>query len=108
MSKQEFLRQWLCENGYRFIGERLVWDKDVLYPIFLIKAGECPPLSLGQIYGGVLLQDDPLWGDYLSAQIVRLERAYAGLRQSKDAAAAEKAGSIHAILSELKAIKEVR
>ena len=34
MTKQEDLRRWLNENGYAQCAERLVQDKDYLYPIF--------------------------------------------------------------------------
>ena len=106
MSKQEFLRGWLVDNGYFFAEEHLVWDKEVLYPIFSVKAGESKKLTPGEIYGGVKLQKDPLWSDYLSIQRNRLERAYEGLQRGKDEAAARKAREIFSALEELKTMQE--
>lgn len=106
MSKQEFLRGWLTENGYFFLSECLVWDKEVLYPIFTVKAGESRPLTAGQICGGVKLQNDPLWGDYLRLQASRLQRAYEGLQKAKDGAGKEKAAEIFAALTEVKTMME--
>jgi tRNA (adenine22-N1)-methyltransferase len=82
MSKPEYLRQWLPEHGYCFVGECLVWDKDTLYPVFQVRGGEASALNAIQAYGGVLLEDDPLYGDYLDRQIFRLGRAAAGLHAS--------------------------
>ena len=106
MSKQEFLRQWLTENGYFFLSEHLVWDKDVLYPIFIVKAGQSKKLSVGEIHGGVKLEKDPLWGDYLAIQCARLERAYEGLKRGRDEAAERKAKEVFTALEELKAMME--
>ena len=41
-------------------------------------------------YGGVMLADDPLYTDYLSQQIRRLETAINGLSQASDSASREK------------------
>jgi len=108
MSKQEFLRQWLTENGFFFMDEHLVWDKEVLYPIFTVKAGQSEKLTKGQIYGGVKLQSDPLWGDYLTVQVSRLQRAYEGLQKAKDGAGKEKAAEIFDALTEVKTMMEER
>ena len=106
MSKQEFLRKWLTENGYFFLSEHLVWDKEVLYPIFIVKAGKSKVLSAGEIHGGVKLQQDPWWGDYLTIQRRRLERAYEGLKRGRDAAAERKAQEVFTALEELKSMME--
>ena len=52
MTKQEPLRRWLNENGYAQCAERLVQDKDYLYPIFTVYGGPQPSLSVAEIYGG--------------------------------------------------------
>lgn len=82
MTKQEDLRRWLNENGYAQSAERLVRDKDYLYPVFTVFGGEQPPLSVGEIYGGVDIEVDPLAGEYLDQRIRRLDQAAAGLRKS--------------------------
>ena len=89
MTKAGELRRWLTENGYRFMGERLVWDKNFLYPVMVITGGEQQISELEQEYG-VCLADDPLYGDFLDRQIAKLQRAAAGKSHSeKDEVRAE-------------------
>jgi len=84
MTKTELLRTRLAANGYRFTGECLVRDKDYLYPVFTVTAGEMPPLTKTQEYGGVLLDGDPLYAEYLDLRMGKLRRAIEGLRRAKD------------------------
>ena len=82
MTKVEFLRKWLSDNGYSFTDERLVFDKDHLYPVFAVRGGRQSPLTLAQQYGGVLLDGDPLYGAYLDERIGKLQKAINGLQKS--------------------------
>lgn len=82
MTKVEYLRKWLVDNGYTFTEERLVWDKDHLYPVFAVRGGTQPPLTAAQQYGGVLLDGDPLYGAYLDERIGKLQKAVEGLQKS--------------------------
>ena len=82
MTKVEHLRKWLVDNGYTFTQERLVFDKEHLYPVFAVRGGKQPPLTAAQEYGGVRLEDDPLYGAYLEERIGKLEKAIEGLRRS--------------------------
>lgn len=82
MTKVEFLRKWIADNHYCFTGERLVFDKGHLYPVFVVRGGEQPPLTLVQQYGGVLLDGDPLYRTYLDERIKKLRKAVDGLRRS--------------------------
>lgn len=82
MTKQEDLRRWLNENGYAQCAERLVRDKDYLYPVLTAFGGAQPPLSEGELYGGVDIEVDPLAKEYLAARIRRLEQAETGLLKS--------------------------
>ncbi len=82
MTKVEQLRLWLSQNGYRFVNERLVWDKDFLYPIMQVTGGTQAVLEESEQYSGVLLEDDPLYSDYLQHQIHRLQRAIDGRSRS--------------------------
>ena len=84
MTKVEMLRKWLADNGYTFTGERLVFDKDHLYPIMLVRGGSQEKLTLGQQYGGVMLDGDPLYGEYLDERIMKLTVAIDGLMRAKD------------------------
>ena len=82
MTKVEYLRKWLVDHGYAFTEERLVWDKDHLYPVFAVRGGTQPPLTAAQQYGGVLLDGDPLYGAYLDERIGKLQKAVEGLQKS--------------------------
>ncbi len=82
MTKVEYLRKWLVDNGYAFTEERLVWDKDHLYPVFTVRGGTQPPLTAAQQHGGVLLDGDPLYGAYLDERIGKLQKAVEGLQKS--------------------------
>ena len=82
MTKVEYLRKWLVDNGYTFTEERLVWDKDYLYPVFAVRGGTQPPLTAAQQYGGVLLDGDPLYGAYLDERIGKLRKVISGLQKS--------------------------
>ena len=82
MTKIEYLRRWLGKNGYVFEKERLVWDKDILYPIFLVRGGSGSRINEIESYVGVALDGDPLYDDYLDHQINRLQKAIDGLNQA--------------------------
>ena len=86
MTKVEMLRKWLSDNVYTFTGERLVFDKDHLYPIMLVRGGTQEKLTLGQQYGGVMLAGDPLYGEYLDERIMKLTVAIDGLMRAKNEA----------------------
>lgn len=86
MTKPEDLRRWLNENGYAQYAERLVRDKEYLYPVFTVRGGTQPPLGVGEIYGGIDIEVDPLAREYLTQRIHRLEQAAAGLRKGSNPA----------------------
>lgn len=103
MTKVEMLRKWLVDNGYYFTEERLVLDKEHLYPVFAVRGGQQLPLTPAQQYGGVLLEGDPLYVRYLEQRIEKLEKAIAGLRHSaikENAVKAETLTKIARILQE--------
>ena len=43
-------------------------------------------MSEARLYGGLHLEGDPLYGDYLEAQLHRLRRRLDGLRHSREGA----------------------
>ena len=90
MTKAEVLRRWLPEHGYRVTAEQLAADKGVLYPILTAEGGKMQPISQAQAEGGILLQDDPLWGIYLDKRILRLRRAALGMQRGADARLTER------------------
>lgn len=105
MTKQELLRVWLTENGYHIMKETLVWDKQYLYPVFQVIGGQREPLTLCEEYGGIGLEDDPLYGTYLDQRIQKLAHAIDGLNRANDdssRARAEQLEKIRQILMEKK------
>lgn len=106
MSRAQELRRWLPEHGYAVRAERLVQDKGVLYPILTAAGGEMAPASESQAWGGFLLENDPLWGLYLSDRVLRLRRAAAGLARARDPALAEKRDGLLAVIGQLEAKRE--
>lgn len=101
MSRAEVLRRWLPENGFALLAEKLVQDKGVLYPIFTVQGGEITPIDDAAAWGGVLLEDDPLWGLYLEEQILRLRKAAAGLVRARDPALAARREEFLRVVAEL-------
>ena len=86
MTKVELLRRWISENGYVCRDERLVWDKGKLYVVLQMTAGEPFTPDEARLYGGLHLEGDPLYGDYLEAQLHHLRRRLDGLRHSREGA----------------------
>ena len=106
MTKIEWLRDWLAKNGYRFTAERLVWDKDFLYPVMQVTGGKQAPLTEEEQYGGLLLDNDPLYGEYLQHQMDRLARAIQGMNRSANPTSHEKARQLESLRLVLAAKKE--
>ena len=106
MTKVEYLRKWVIDNGYCFTEERLVLDKNYLYPVFAVRGGTQPPLTPAQQYGGVLLDGDPLYADYLDERIGKLQKAMNGLRRSHTAENTVKAEALSEICRALREKRE--
>ena len=81
-TKIDLLRCWLCGHGYRFLSETLVRDKEQLYVVFRVRAGMGQELSEADALTGLLLRSDPLYGEYLSPHLIKLNRARDGLAVS--------------------------
>ena len=81
-TKIEELRLRLCENGYAVTREHLVRDKGKLYVVMTVTAGKRYTPGAEQLHGGLALEREALYGDYLAHQISRLRRRAEGLRQS--------------------------
>ena len=101
MSKAETLRRWLPENGFAVLAEALAQDKGVLYPILTVRGGEMAPADGAAAWGGLLLEEDPLWGLYLEERILRLRKAAAGLARARDPALAERREEFLRVAAEL-------
>ena len=84
MTKVEMLRSWLADNGYCFTAESLVWDKEYLYPVMEVTGGTQKKLTAAEQWAGTEFADDPLYGEYLTHQILRLQKAIDGLNKAND------------------------
>ena len=104
-TRGEDLRSFLMEHGYAITRESLVYDRGILYPCMEAEGGEMA-LSLGQLYGGAKLLNDPLGDRYMIEKIIRLERAVAGLNHASDPKNREKADRLRDILTALLSMRE--
>ena len=102
MTKAAGLRYWLAVNGYRFTEERLVWDKNYLYPVLRVTGGGTPQaLAERQALTGVALDNDPLYREYLTQQADKLRRTAEGLRRSAKPDAQQRADAAEALVREI-------
>lgn len=81
MTKDHELRRYLMEHGYCITREALVYDRGTIYPVMEVTAGRME-LSLGQLYGGAKLMQDPLGERYLIEKIIRLLGMVAGMNRA--------------------------
>ena len=68
------LRQWLGEDGFHILEERLAREGDTLYVVMRAEAGEEPAMTPAQLWVGRQSRD-PLRGDYLRGLLEKLDRA---------------------------------
>ena len=101
MTKAAELRRWLSVNGYAFTDERLVWDKNYLYPVLRVNGGICPALTELQTLTGVLLDGDPLYADYLTQHAEKLLHIAEGLRRSDREDALHRAEAAEALAQQI-------
>ena len=106
MTKAETLRSWLAVNGYCFTDERLVFDKKYLYPILCVMGGESRPLRDEEAYGGIMLENDPLWDSYLTQQMKKIRIRIDGLHRSASGADRDEISRLGALYEALSARKE--
>ena len=102
MTKAADLRYWLAVNGYSFTAERLIWDKNYLYPVLRVTGGGTPQaLTERQALTGVALDNDPLYREYLTQQADKLRRTAEGLRRSAKPDAQQRADAAEALAREI-------
>ena len=77
-------------------------DKNYLYPVFTVCGGAQTALSVGEIYGGLDIEVDPLAGEYLAQRIRRLTQAVDGLLKGGSADNARRAQELGEIITALK------
>lgn len=96
------LRRWLSENGFCFLSETLVRDKEQLYVVFRVTGGaERRTLSEADALTGLLRSGDPLYGEYLSQHLAKLKRAADGLAVSSLADRAARIAHLQWLMEEL-------
>jgi len=83
MSKADRLRQWLLENSYRVLSERLVEDGPI-YQILTVSGGNGLPPSPAELLIGrySLIKSDPLFPRKLDELIAKAKAAFDGLSAS--------------------------
>ena len=104
-TKAEELRRFLMDNGYKILREKLVYDRGTIYPVMEVMAGYME-LSLGQLWGGAKLKNDPLGDQYMIEKMIRLFGAVAGLTRSERPVDREKADHLRDVLTELIVMRE--
>lgn len=104
-SKEEVLRRFLMDHGYAIRREALALDRGVLYPCMEAGAGEMI-LTLGQLWGGARLTEDPLGDRYIIEKILRLQTAVAGLNRAGGGENQKKADALREIITALLSMRE--
>ena len=105
MSKMEMLRQFLADNGYKILRERLVRDRGTVYPVMEIEAGGMH-LSMGELHAGVGLEHDPLQERALIEKIIRAQSVVANLNRTGRAADQVRADAYRDLIGELLMMRE--
>lgn len=98
------LRAYLASHGFSILREKLVRERGTLYPAMMVTAGEMT-LSDAQCLAGAGLLHDPLGERYIIEQIIRLQMALAGAKQSRRPGEQQKAEHLR---ESLKALLEWR
>ena len=107
MTKVEYLRPWLTEKGYMIEQERLVYENRTYFPVLtVVGGGEKRELTLGEIWGGVALQNDPLQLDALQETVRHLSYAVSGLEKSALPENKQRAEKYRCIIEQLQSMKE--
>jgi len=104
-TKAEELRLFLMEHGYEIRREALVRDRGTLYPVMEVTAGEMK-LTLGQLWGGAKLLQDPFGDRYMIEKIIRLFGAVVGRSRSDRPEDQEKADELREIITALQTQRE--
>jgi tRNA (adenine22-N1)-methyltransferase len=105
MSSMPELRFWLTENGYKIVGEHLAREGETLYTALSVRAGKQERLTPAQCWVG-RNSNDPLRGMWLEQWRSRVERALAGLAQSKQEQAAQRTAELNAVLAGIENMKK--
>lgn len=108
MTKPYVLRYWLIYNGFEILSEGLVKDNGVIYPVISARFGGETRLSDGELFVGryELLRSEPLFYEYRSQQIRRLENMLSGMELSGSGHNTARRDIVKNVLQELKNFPE--
>lgn len=104
MTKAQILRYWLIYNGFEILTEALVRDNGIIYPVLTARFGEAAPLSDAELFIGKYdcILGDPLFEEFCTQQIIRLENIVNGMERSGTGCGSARLKIIENILHELK------
>ena len=105
MSSLPDLRLWLQKNGFEILREELAREGETIYTAMLVRAGEMPALTTGELEAG-RLDHDPLRGLLLDKLMAKTQRAAEGLERSRQEGSAARREELLALLAELKQMKK--
>ncbi|MCD8144322.1 MAG: class I SAM-dependent methyltransferase [Oscillospiraceae bacterium] len=107
-SNLALLRRFLQENGYAITEELLCQDRGYFYVVWMVSAGEMPPLSPGEAHGGRLEAwvPDACWRDYLEQLTGKMAYEVGFLERSVQEKDFLRRDDLSAALSELRQRKE--
>ena len=105
MSSMPDLRLWLEENGYQILREELAREGETLYTALLARAGEMGSLTPAQLWAGRNCAH-PLRGAWLDQWLGKVDRALAGLAQSRQENAAVRRQELEQVRAGLLEMKE--
>lgn len=75
MTAADTLRGFLYENGFMLLDERLTLDAGRVYQTLCVCAGHMELTHPAQLYTGIFLKKEPLFGGYIDRLIRRFEKA---------------------------------
>lgn len=101
-SRQELLRIWLAEHGFRILREHFVRDKGTLYNVMEVEPGAAALPDEIECCCGVNAEEDPLYGAYLTWQIQKLEQRLSGLHRSSNTDAQTRIAECERLLQRLR------
>lgn len=109
MTKQEVLRYWLVNNGFRLEEETLVKDKGILYQVIAARfCDENTRLSDAELFTGSYLNvsRQPLFGELLDSELRRFQNSLDGQRGAGEGKDGGRLGLTEGIVKELSGMKE--
>ena len=105
MSSMPDLRDWLGGHGFAIEREELCREGETLYTALLVRAGEMPPLSPGELWAG-RNGPGPLRGLWLDLWLVRVDRALVGMSRAQSGGDAARRAELEQVRTDLMEMKK--